>query len=151
MLCLSLLCGLALSTAHGQEGEERPPLPPRPEATEPTDACPCFDPSELAELPGSVWDLCLHSESTVQVARWFGKRTPEGKEGFNAIATQPTARTMGGSCMMLRRFRVEGVLEQAHSRLLDLPARSAIACHNMLEAWLESRGGCETEVVEAGG
>lgn len=146
-----LICSLSMGVARAQEGEEDAPPSERPEATEPTTACPCFDPSELAELPGSTWDLCLDSESTLQVARWFGKRTPEGKEGFNVVATRPSARTMGGSCLLLRRFRVEGVLEQVHSRLLDLSRRSANSCYDMLEAWLESRGGCETEVAERDG
>jgi len=151
ILVLLLTCGLSLSAARAQEGEDETPLPERPEATEPIDACPCFDPAELAELPGTKWDLCVDAKATLQVARWFGKRSPEGKEGFNVIATRPSARTMGGSCLLLRRFRIEGVLEQVHSRILDLSNRSAIACHGMLEAWLDSRGGCETVVVEANG
>lgn len=148
---LSLLVGSLAGIGSAQEGTEDKSMPERPEATEPTDACPCFDPAELAEMPGAEWDLCVLSESTVQVARWFGKRTPEGKEGFNLIATRPSSRTTGGSCMQLRRFRVEGVLEQAHSRILDLPKDTAVACYAMLEAWLESRGGCESEVAESDG
>jgi hypothetical protein len=150
-LALVLMSALVVGAARSQEAEDQKPLADRPEATEPTDICPCFDPAELAEMPGNEWDLCVHSDATVQVARWFGKRTPEGKEGFNLIATRPTARTMGGSCLQLRRFRVEGVLEQAHSNLLDLPRDTATACHAMLEAWLESRGGCQTEVARTDG
>lgn len=147
---LLVLLVIASPTVVGaQQADEEAELPERPEATEPTDVCPCFDPSELAEMPGEQWDLCVHTESTIQVARWFGKRTPEGKEGFNLIATQPSSRTMGGSCLQLRRFRVEGVLEQVHSRMLDLPRDAATACHAMLAAWLESRGGCQTEIAGA--
>lgn len=148
LLALALVLGTVPMDALAQDETQESELPERPEATEPTDICPCFDPAELAEMPGSEWDLCVHSEATIQVARWFGKRTPEGKEGFNLIATGPSARTMGGSCLQLRRFRVEGVLEQAHSNILDLPRERANACYAMLEAWLESRGGCQTEVAQ---
>ncbi len=115
---------------------------------EPIADCPCFDPTKLTKLPGEKWDLCIDTGTTVQIAKWFGRRGAEGKEGFNVLACQMSSRTAGGSCRLVWRYREDGELQEDYSRVLDLiPSRAAI-CHEMLRAWLDSRGGCESEVQE---
>jgi hypothetical protein len=138
---LVLILAAASAVAQEEAATER-------RHTEPIADCPCFDPTKLTELPGSKWDLCIDTGTTVQIAKWFGRQGAEGKPGFNVLASQKSSRTAGGSCRLVWRYREDGELKQDYSRVLDLtPARAEI-CHEMLRAWLDARGGCESEVAE---
>ncbi len=109
-------------------------------------ACPCFTPDRLAQLPPHSPDLCVDSDLAVQIARWFGPRSAEGRQGFNIFATLPSPRTAGGACLFHRRYLTDGALAQEFKRRIDLSAERAAACHEMLRAWLGTRAGCDSVV-----
>jgi hypothetical protein len=123
------------------------PLPRAAPGDYPSDAeCPCFTPGRLAVLSPQPPDVCMDSGLVIQVSGWFGQQGPDGREGFNVIATESSSRTTGGACLYHRRIQRGGAIDQEYSRRIDLPHDLAATCHEMLESWLAARGGCTPEI-----